>query len=62
MSWQSCPDPAHGDRHMADAIETVIVRFGVAQRVDSDPTRRRIQLTVRFSLLLALLLYLEMFQ
>src|SRR5215469_6123484 len=25
MSWQSCPDPAHGDRHVADAIETVIV-------------------------------------
>jgi redox-sensitive bicupin YhaK (pirin superfamily) len=25
MSWQSCPDPVHGDRHVADAIETVIV-------------------------------------
>ena len=25
MSWQSCPDPARADRHVADAIETVIV-------------------------------------
>ena len=25
MSWQSCPDPVHSDRHVADAIETVIV-------------------------------------
>jgi redox-sensitive bicupin YhaK (pirin superfamily) len=25
MSWQSCPDPAHSDRQVADTIETVIV-------------------------------------
>src|SRR5262252_1471118 len=25
MSWQSCPDPVHGDRHVVDAIETVIM-------------------------------------
>jgi redox-sensitive bicupin YhaK (pirin superfamily) len=25
MSWQSCSDPAPGDVHMADSIETVIV-------------------------------------
>jgi hypothetical protein len=25
MSWQSCPDPALGNLHAADSIETVIV-------------------------------------
>jgi hypothetical protein len=25
LSWQSCPDPAPGDMHVADSIETVIV-------------------------------------
>src|ERR1700751_4688869 len=25
MSWQSCPDPAPGDMHVAESIQTVIV-------------------------------------